>query len=102
MKTTSLIISSLALAVTVASNVALAEDKSVDQSRDVFVARTILGNWKPAVTAVSNEKPSVDSSLGVFSSMVLGKTPRVTEATFSKPIGQEIASQLFTRQFLSN
>lgn len=101
MKTRSIILGSLLLAITATSTAAFAEGTSVDQSRDVFVGGTILGQWKPAASAVSNQKPSVDDSLAAFSATVLGKTPRVTDATYSKP-GTELASQLFTRRFQIN
>lgn len=50
------------------------------ESANVFIERTLQGNWKPAETSVSNEKPDVSKSLDLFANTVLGKTPRVTPA----------------------
>lgn len=86
MKTKSVLISSLLFAITAVSNIAFADGNNLDQSRNVFVEGTILGNWKPAATSVSNETPDVDKSLELFSSTVLGKTPRITPVVAdSKP-----------------
>lgn len=103
MKTKSVLIGSVLLATAAVSNLAFADGNSVDQSRNVFIDGTILGNWKPAVMSISNETPDVDKSLGVFASMVVGKTPRITPAaSYVKSAEAEPASLLFTRQFQSN
>lgn len=103
MKTKSVLISSLLFAITAVSNIAFADGNNLDQSRNVFVEGTILGNWKPAATSVSNETPDVDKSLELFSSTVLGKTPRITPVVAdSKPAKTETASELFTRKFQTN
>lgn len=103
MKNKSVLISSLIFALTAGSNIALAEGNNLDPSRNVFVEGTILGNWKPAATSVSNETPDVDKSLDLFSNTVLGKTPRITPAVSeSKPAKTETASDLFTRKFQTN
>lgn len=102
MKTKSVVISSVFVAITAASTFASAEDINADHSRDVFVDGTIRGNWKPAASSVSNDTPSVDKSLAVFGGMVLGKTPRVTPESDGKLAKNESASQLFTRQFQTN
>lgn len=103
MKTKSvLIISSLIFSITGASGIAFAEGNNADQSKNVFIERTILGKWKPDVTAVSNEKPDVAKSLDLFADTVLGKTPRVTPAVkVGKPARSETASDGFTTQFQS-
>jgi hypothetical protein len=103
MNTKSVLISSLLFAITGASGIALADGNNPDHSRNTFVEGTILGNWKPAATSVSNETPNVDKSLGAFASTVLGKTPRITPvASDSKPAKTETASDLFTRNFQTN
>lgn len=102
MKTKSVLISSLLFAITGVSGIAFADGNNPDQSRNTFVEGTILGNWKPAATSVSNETPDVDKSLGAFASTVLGKTPRVTPAIDSKPVKTETASDLFTLKFETN
>lgn len=100
MKINSVLIGGLLFAITAGSNIALADGNNLDQSRNVFVERTILGNWKPAATSVSNETPDVDKSLDLFSNTVLGKTPRITPAvSVGKPGKTETASDLFTRKF---
>lgn len=60
MKSRSVLINSLILAITAGSNIAFANENNLDPSRNVFVERTILGNWKPAATAVSDKTPDVD------------------------------------------
>jgi len=103
MKTKSVLISSVLVAISAVSNIALAEGNNLDQSRNVFVEGTILGNWKPHSTSVSNVTPDVDKSLALFSDSVLGKTPRITPAVLnSKPAKTEAASDLFTRKFETN
>lgn len=103
MNTKSVLITSLLFALTGVSSIAFAEGNNLDQSRNVFVDGTILGNWKPAATSVSNDKPDVDKSLDLFSNTVLGKTPRITSAvTVGKPAKTESASDLFTRKFQAN
>lgn len=103
MKTKSaLIISGLLLTIT-GSGIAYAEGNSSDTSKNVFIERTILGNWKPEVTSVSNETPDVAKSLDLFANTVLGKTPRITPAvTVGKPARSETASDAFTTKFQSN
>jgi hypothetical protein len=76
MKTTSALISSLLFSLTAVSSVAFADGNS--QSGNVFIEGTIQGNWKPAVTSVSNETPDVGKSLDLFLNSALGKTPRIT------------------------
>ena len=93
MKTKLMVTSSFLLALTAGSAFAAAD------SSDVFVKGTLQGQWKPAASSVSNDKPSVDISLAVYGAMITGKSVRVTEATRDKPIGTEVASQLFTHQF---
>ena len=103
MKTKSVLLSSLLFAITGVRSIAFADGNNLDQSRNTFVEGTILGNWKPAATSVSNETPDVDKSLALFSSTVLGKTPRITPAVSdSKPVKTETASDLFTRKFQAN
>lgn len=103
MKTRSvLIISSLLFTIT-GSGIAYAEGNNSDTSKNVFIERTILGNWKPEVTSVSNETPDVAKSLDLFANTVLGKTPRITPAvTVGKPARNETASDIFTTKFQSN
>lgn len=96
------LLTTLLLTLAAGSSAALAADDQVDRSRDVFVQGTLQGKWQPAASSVSHDQPSVDKSLGVYASMILGKTPRVTAASVSKPHGTELAAQLFTRQFSSN
>jgi hypothetical protein len=102
MNTKSVLISSLLFAITGASGIALADGNNPDQARNTFVEGTLLGHWKPAATSVSNQTPDVDKSLELFSSSVLGKTPRVTPAIDSKPVKTETASDIFTRMFQAN
>ena len=102
MSTKSVLISSLFIAITGASGIALADGNTPDQARNTFVEGTLLGHWKPAATSVSNQTPDVDKSLELFSSTVLGKTPRITPAIDSKPVKTETASGLFTRKFQAN
>jgi hypothetical protein len=98
-----LLIGSLLVSITGASGIAFAEGNNVDQSKNVFIERTILGNWKPDVTAISNETPDVAKSLDLFADTVLGKTPRITPAvTVGKPARSETASDTFTTKFQSN
>lgn len=103
MKTKSALISTLLFAITTVSNIAFADGNNIDQSRNIFVEGTILANWKPAVTSVSKETPDVNKSLELFSSSVLGKTPRITPAvTVIESVKTETASDLFTRKFQAN
>ena len=99
MKTTSALISSLLFSLTAVSSVAFADGNS--QSGNVFIEGTIQGNWKPAVTSVSNETPDVGKSLDLFANSVLGKTPRITPAVTeeSKPGKTDTAAETFTRRF---
>jgi hypothetical protein len=94
MKTASVLISSLLFSLT-----AVADGNG--QSRNVFIEGTIQGNWKPAVTSVSNETPDVSKSLDLFANSVLGKTPRITPAVTeeSKPGKTDTAAETFTRRF---
>ena len=102
MKTTSALISSLLFTLTAVSSVALADGNS--QSQNVFIEGTIQGNWKPAVTSVSNETPDVGKSLDLFANSVLGKTPRITPAVTeeSKPKKTDTAAETFTSRFQTN
>ena len=95
MKTASVLISSLLFSLTAVSSVAFAD------SGNVFIEGTIQGNWKPAVTSVSNETPDVGKSLDLFANSVLGKTPRITPAVTeeSKPGKTDTAAETFTRRF---
>lgn len=99
MKTASVLISSLLYSLTAVSSVAFADGN--DQSRNVFIEGTIQGNWKPAVTSVSNETPDVGKSLDLFLNSALGKTPRITPAVTeeSKPGKTDTAAETFTRRF---
>ena len=102
MKTKLFVSSALLLSLAATGTAALAEGYSADKSRDVFINRALLGEWKPAASSVSNETPNVDKSLALFEKTVHGKSERVTEATHYKPIGTEVATQLFTSQFQKN
>ena len=99
MKTTSALISSLLFSLTAVSSVAFADGNS--QSGNVFIEGTIQGNWKPAVTSVSNETPDVGKSLDLFLNSALGKTPRLTPAVTeeSKPGKTDTAAETFIRRF---
>lgn len=98
MKTASALISTLLISLT-ASPVAFADGNSAP--RNAFIEGTIQGNWKPAVTSVSNETPDVGKSLDLFANSVLGKTPRITPAVTeeSKPGKTDTAAETFTRRF---
>jgi hypothetical protein len=102
MKNASVLISSLLFSLTAVSSVAFADGNS--QSRNVFIEGTIQGNWKPAVTSVSNETPDVGKSLDLFANSVLGKTPRITPAVAEeiKPGKTETAAETFTSRFQTN
>jgi fructose-1,6-bisphosphatase len=70
------IIGSLFVSLATISSVTLADGNI--ESADAFIERTLQGNWKPADTSVSNEKPDVSKSLDLFANSIFGKTPRVT------------------------
>lgn len=99
MKNASVLISSLILSFTAISSVAFADGNN--QSGNVFIEGTLQGNWKPAVTSVSNETPDVSKSLDLFANSVLGKTPRITPAVTeeSKSGKTDTAAETFTRRF---
>lgn len=97
MKTASILISSLLYSLTAVSSVAFADGN--DQSRNVFIEGTIQGNWKPAVTSVSNETPDLGKSLDLFLNSALGKTPRITPAVIESKPGKTDTAEIFTSRF---
>ena len=77
-----------------ATTAAFAGGNTVDQSRDVYINHTILGNWSADATSVSNDKPNVDKSLAIFGKTVTGKNERV-EGTTGKVSKTNVVSSVF-------
>lgn len=75
------------------SSTAVAQDATFEKE---FVNRTIRGSWEPGPLAVSNDKPSVDASLGVFATGIFSRYQRVTGETRGQG---DASAQPFTSQF---
>ncbi len=100
MKINVAIITSLLLAIASAGT-ALADNSNPDQSKNIFVERTLQGHWTPEATATSNDKPDTDKSLDLFYDAVLDRNARVTPATQDDVTKTPPASDLLTNQFES-
>ncbi|MCB5185317.1 hypothetical protein LG201_08880 [Methylobacillus gramineus] len=98
MKTKVAILSSLIIGIASVGS-ALADSANVDQSKNVFIERTVLGHWEPEATAKSNDKPDVDKSLDLFYDAVLDRNARVTPATRDDVTKTPPASDILTSQF---
>ena len=102
MKTKLFLGSTLFISILLASNTVTAADNIVDKSRDAFINKTLLANWKPAVTSVSTDKPSVEKSLSSFVDGYLGKTPNTINSNLSKTPDSKDVSTLDRSQSQSN